>query len=311
MAERMTTDAPRPRPAAEPRLPTLGEEITRPGHLACPGCAVPLLARTFLKIAGPRTVFCVPACCFAVIDGPFPYSSAGVPFVHCAFETAAVTAAGVKAGLRARGQGDILVVAWAGDGGTFDIGIQALSGAAERNDDILYVCYDNEAYMNTGIQRSGSTPNGAWTTTTPGGKQGRKKNLGMIMAAHRIPYFATVSPGYYNDMVAKMRRAISTKGFRMLHALSSCPPGWKMAEEHSLTSTRLAVDTRIFPLYEVDDGRFRVTVNPPQRPVSEYLRLQGRFAQLGAAGIEAQQRAADEDWAALRARCERHGNVND
>jgi 2-oxoisovalerate ferredoxin oxidoreductase beta subunit len=238
----------RPRPAPEPRLPRAGEDLLSPGHLACPGCAAPILLRTFLRLAGPRTVLCIPASCCTVIDGPFPYSASGVNVVHCAFETAAITAAGVKAGLRVRGRDDVLVVAWAGDGGTFDIGMQSMSAAAERNEDILYVCYDNEAYMNTGIQRSGATPALAWTSNTASGKKQRKKDLDAIMAAHRIPYFATVSPGFPEDMIAKMERAIWTRGFRMLHALSPCPPGWKMDERLTVTAARRAVEARIFPL---------------------------------------------------------------
>ncbi len=292
----------RPRPAAEPCVRS-GEDILSSGHLACPGCAAPTLMRTFVRLAGPRTVICIPACCYSVIDGPFPYSSTGVNIVHCAFETAAVTAAGVKAGLRALGHGDVLVVAWAGDGGTFDIGLQSMSAAAERNEDILYVCYDNEAYMNTGIQRSGATPALAWTSNTSGGKKGRKKDLDGIMAAHRIPYFATVSPGFYDDMVAKMERAIRTPGFRMLHALSPCPPGWKMDERHGVAAARLAVETRLFHLFEVEDGRvWRETVRPARRPVAEYLELQGRFGQLDGVAIEALQRAVDEDDAHLMER---------
>jgi len=295
----------RPRPAAEPRTLAAGPgaDLFSPGHLACPGCAAPLLMRTFLELAGPRTVLCIPACCYAVIDGPFPYSSSGVNVVHCAFETAAVTAAGVKAGLRARGEGDVLVVAWAGDGGTFDIGLQSMSAAAERNEDILYVCYDNEAYMNTGIQRSGATPALAWTSNTAAGKKGRKKDLDGIMAAHRIPYFATVSPGFAEDMAAKMRRAIATPGFRMLHALSPCPPGWKMDERMGLEAARRAVESRLFPLYEVEDGAvWRETLRPPRRPVAEYLGLQGRFAQLDAGAVAEVQRAVDADDALLAER---------
>ncbi len=303
MARRLN-GPPRPRPAPEARLSLPVEEVMQPGHLACPGCAAPILLRTFLRLAGPRMVLCIPACCCSVIDGPFPYSAAGVTVVHCAFETAAVTAAGVKAGLRARGRGDALVVAWAGDGGTFDIGLQSMSAAAERNEDVLYVCYDNEAYMNTGVQRSGATPGGAWTNTTAAGKKGRKKDLDGIMAAHRIPYFATVSPGFAEDMVEKMRRAIATPGFRMLHCLSPCPPGWKMDERNTVRAARLAVETRVFPLYEVVDGvRWRITARPPQRPVSEYLGLQGRFARLDSEEVERVQREVDDDFALLARRC--------
>jgi len=303
MADRVIPLA-RPRPAPEPRLRMPDVEVMQPGHLACPGCAAPILLRTFLRLAGPRTVLVIPACCCSVIDGPFPYSAYGVNVVHCAFETAAVTAGGVKAGLRARGDSDALVVAWAGDGGTFDIGLQSMSAAAERNEDVLYVCYDNEAYMNTGVQRSGATPGGAWTNTTSAGKKQKKKDLDGIMAAHRIPYFATVSPGFFDDMVAKMRRAIATPGFRMLHALSPCPPGWKMDERNTVAAARLAVETRVFPLFEVVDGvEWRITQAPRPRPVSEYLSLQGRFARLDAAAVERVQREVDDEYALLARHC--------
>jgi len=302
MAARVTSPRPRPGPAPVLELPE--RELFDPGHLACPGCGAPVLLRTFLRLAGPRTVLCIPACCCSVIDGPFPYSACQVNVVHCAFETAAVTAAGVRAGLRARGTDDVLVVAWAGDGGTFDIGLQSMSAAAERNEDILYVCYDNEAYMNTGIQRSGATPEGAWTNTSAAGKKQRKKDLDGIMAAHRIPYFATVSPGFPQDMVEKMRKAIATRGFRMLHCLSPCPPGWKMEERLSITAARLAVETRFFPLYEIADGVcWRITVAPPPRKVSEYLSLQGRFGKLTEAEVEHAQREVDDDYALLARHC--------
>jgi len=301
MAARVTQ---RPRPAAEPRLELPDLELLQPGHLACPGCGASLLLRTFLRLAGPRTVLAIPACCCSVIDGPFPYSASGVNVVHCAFETAAVTAAGVRAGLRARGIDDVLVVAWAGDGGTFDIGLQSMSAAAERNEDILYVCYDNEAYMNTGVQRSGATPEGAWTNTSAGGKKQRKKDLDGIMAAHRIPYFATVSPGFMEDLERKMRKAIATRGFRMVHCFSPCPPGWKMEESLTVTAARLAVETRFFPLYEVADGvDWRITEAPPPRPVTEYLSLQGRFGKLTAEEVAHAQREVDDDYALLARHC--------
>jgi pyruvate ferredoxin oxidoreductase beta subunit len=179
-----------------------------------------------------------------------------------------------------------------------------MSAAAERNEDVLYVCYDNEAYMNTGVQRSGATPGGAWTNTTSAGKKQKKKDLDGIMAAHRIPYFATVSPGFLEDMVGKMRRAIATPGFRMLHALSPCPPGWKMDERDTVAAARLAVETRVFPLYEVVDGvEWRITQAPAPRPVAEYLSLQGRFAKLDAAAVERVQREVEDEYALLARRC--------
>ncbi|MFQ5798990.1 MAG: thiamine pyrophosphate-dependent enzyme, partial [Bacteroidota bacterium] len=183
------------------RLPET--ELLRPGHLACPGCGATLAMRYALKALGAQTVLVIPACCWSVIDGPVPYSATAVPLYHAAFETAAATATGVKAGLDVQADTETNVVAWAGDGGTFDIGLQALSGAAERNEDIIYFCYDNEAYMNTGIQRSSATPFGAWTTTTPKEslKREHKKNIIEILAAHRIPYIATATVAFPEDFI--------------------------------------------------------------------------------------------------------------
>jgi pyruvate ferredoxin oxidoreductase beta subunit/2-oxoisovalerate ferredoxin oxidoreductase beta subunit len=285
-----------------------GDEIYSKGHLACPGCGVAICARLALQVLGRKTILVVPACCFAVIDGPFPCSAAGVPLLHCAFETAAATASGVKAGLLALGDTETTVVAWAGDGGTYDIGFQALSAAAERNEDILYVCYDNEAYMNTGIQRSGATPFNAWTTTTPAypGKPEAKKDLAAIMIAHRIPYFATASVSYVEDFLAKFRKAKSMKGFRFLHLLSPCSPGWKVPEADTIELGYLAVKSRVFPLIEVEDGGRvrRVNMNPRPIPVKRYLERQGRFKHLAEADMAAIQGQVDRRWAELTARCE-------
>lgn len=259
------------------------EENMRPGHLACPGCGGALAMRFALKVLGRNTVISLPACCWSVIDGPFPYSSVKVPLFHCAFETAASTASGIRAGLDMKGMEDVTVLAWAGDGGTFDIGLQALSGAAERNENIIYICYDNEAYMNTGIQRSSATPKGAWTTTTPveHPKTEPKKNMVEIMAAHRIPYTATASVAYPDDFARKLEKAKNIKGTKFLHIFSPCPPGWKMAPELTIEIARLAVRTGLFPLYEVENGiKYTINVEPDWIPVREYFRLQGRFSHL-------------------------------
>jgi pyruvate ferredoxin oxidoreductase beta subunit/2-oxoisovalerate ferredoxin oxidoreductase beta subunit len=273
------------------------EELMSPGHLACQGCGATMAMRYVLKALGQKTVLCIPACCWAVIDGPFPHSSLGVPIFHCAFEAAASTASGVKAGLEILGDTETTVVAWAGDGGTFDIGIQALSGAAERNDDILYVCYDNEAYMNTGIQRSSATPYGAWTTTTPVKhfKHRPKKDIDAIMAAHRIPYLATASVAYPEDVFKKARKAKDIKGTRFLHIFAPCPSGWKSRPEDTVKLARLAVQTGIFPLYEVEDGeRTTISIKVKERkPINEYLRLQGRFRHLKDQDIAGMQAEVD------------------
>lgn len=278
------------------------EEFLYSGHIGCPGCGSSLSMRYTLQALGKKTMVVIPACCWATVAGFFPSSSLKVPVLHTAFATAAITASGVKKGLMARGIEDVQVLAWAGDGGTFDIGLQALSGCAERNDDIIYVCYDNEAYMNTGIQRSSATPFLSWTTTTPNPafKDTPKKDIMEIMAAHRIPYAATVSPAYPEDFLNKMRKAREIRGLRFIHILSSCPPGWKFPSELSVKISRLAVETRVFPLYEIENGRkYTLTVEPKSLPVSEYLRLQGRFSHLGAKDVQAIQASVDEEWKIL------------
>jgi 2-oxoisovalerate ferredoxin oxidoreductase beta subunit len=278
------------------------EELLDPGHLACPGCGAALAMRLVLKGLGEKTIVSLPACCWTIIAGPWPQSSLHVPLFHTAFETAASTASGIKAALLQRGDTETTVMAWAGDGGTFDIGLQALSGAAERNEDILYVCYDNEAYMNTGIQRSPATPLGAWTTTTPGKswKVEGKKDILAILAAHRIPYAATATVAYPEDLIAKVRRARAIHGTRFLHVLAPCPPGWKTNDEESIALARMAVATRVFPLMEVEDGeRWRFTMDHPGDPVGPYLRRQGRFRQLKDADIAEIQRRVDARWESL------------
>ncbi|MCC7295790.1 MAG: 3-methyl-2-oxobutanoate dehydrogenase subunit beta [Acidobacteria bacterium] len=279
-------------------LPT--EELVGSGNLACQGCGANLALRYVLKAFGKRTAICIPACCWAVIDGPFPYSCLGIPVYHCAFETAASTATGVKAGLEMIGDTETQVIAWAGDGGTFDIGIQSLSAAAERNDDILYVCYDNEAYMNTGIQRSSATPTGAWTTTTPVKfpKDQPKKDIDAIMAAHRIPYQATASIAYPEDLYKKAVKAKNIRGTKFIHVLAPCPTGWKSRPEDAVKLARLAVQTSYFPLYEVEDGE-KYTLNfkiQNKKSIDEYLKLQGRFRHLKPEAIAAIQAEVDRNW---------------
>lgn len=284
----------------KPSLPTT--ELLSPGHTACQGCGAGLAMRLALKALGPDTILVVPACCWTVISGAAPRSSVGVPLLHSPFAGAAATACGVRAGLAARGNDHTAVVAWAGDGGTFDIGIQALSGAAERNEDILYVCYDNEAYMNTGIQRSGGTPAGAWTMTTPGagGSPRPKKDLDAILEAHHLPYQATATPAFAEDMVRKFQKARSVKGFRFIHVLAPCPPGWKYDPQDTVRLSRLAVQTGLFPLYEIEEGKFRLSVPVAKRkPLSEFLGTQGRFKSLSPEAGRAAQEEVDARWAAL------------
>ena len=292
------------RPETVGTLPA--RELLSAGHLACQGCGAALAMRLVLKALGPRSVAVLPASCWSVINGPMLSSAVGVPLLHAAFEAAAAVASGVRAGLELRGLGDVTVMAWAGDGGTFDIGLQALSGAAERDEDFLYVCYDNEAYMNTGIQRSGATPWGAWTSTTPApaGNFARKKDIVAILAAHRIPYAATASVAFPADLHAKVRRAAELRGTRFLHLLSPCPPGWRADPDQTVRLARLAVEARVFPLYEVRGGRdYRLTHRPRGVPVAEYLRGQGRFAHLGPDEVARIQAEVDADWGHLLARC--------
>lgn len=277
------------------------EELTYPGNTGCPGCGANLVMRYLLKGLGEKTVLAIPACCWAVMPGYWPSNCLKVPLLYSAFEATGAAISGLRAALDVKGQKDVTVVGFAGDGGTVDIGIQAMSGAAERKTDAIYVMYDNEAYMNTGIQRSGSTPWGAWTTTTPVGsthdfKHEPKKDIMAIMQAHRIPYAATVSVAHPEDFVKKVQKAKSIKGFRFFHAMSPCPPGWKTNPAHSIEVAKLAVDTHMFPLYEIEDGKVRITRKGKGLPVSEYLKLQGRFSHLTEGEIEAIQRTVDQNW---------------
>ncbi|MBI5630704.1 MAG: pyruvate synthase subunit beta [Elusimicrobia bacterium] len=275
------------------------QELMRSGHLACQGCGATLAMRYALKGLGEKTVFVIPACCWTILAGPAPKSSIDLPVLHSPFAAAAAAATGVKAGLVARGDRETMVVAWAGDGGTFDIGLQALSGAAERDENFLYVCYDNEAYMNTGVQRSGGTPEGSWTMSTPGarGSPRPKKDLDAIVLAHHIPYFATATPAYAEDMTRKFAKARAVKGFRFIRVLSPCPPGWKSDPKDSVRLSRLAVQTGLFRLYEVENGVARVNVPVPRRkPVGDYLRAQGRFKGLTPEMEQRMQRGVDALW---------------
>ncbi|MBI2569056.1 MAG: 3-methyl-2-oxobutanoate dehydrogenase subunit beta [Candidatus Schekmanbacteria bacterium] len=278
------------------------EELMTSGHLACQGCGGPIAMRLALKALGEDTICVIPACCWTIISGPFPYSALKVPIMHTAFETAGAAASGVRAALDIQGRSHTKVLAWAGDGGTFDIGLQSLSGAAERNDDIIYICYDNEAYMNTGVQRSSATPDRAWTTTTPSGhpKRGPKKNIVEIMAAHKTPYVATASVAYPEDLMRKVRRAAETRGTTFVHVLSPCPPGWRIDSEASIRIARLATDSKVFPIYEVENGeKYQINVKPRDIPVAEYLKAQGRFNHLAAEDIAEIQRKIDHEWRRL------------
>jgi 2-oxoisovalerate ferredoxin oxidoreductase beta subunit len=285
------------------------DELMASGNVACAGCGASLSMRLALKGLGKPTVLVIPACCWTIIPGAWPQNAMDVPLFHAAFETTGATISGVRAAYRKRGMDDVCVVGWAGDGGTYDIGIQALSGAAERNEDVIYVCYDNEAYMNTGIQRSASTPKGSWTTTTPikSPKSEPKKDLDEIMVAHKIPYIATATAAYPQDLIAKFKKARSIKGMKFIHLFSSCPTGWRMPENLSIEVMRLAVLTNIFPLYEVEDGEFyRQTVLPDEvYPINTYTKLQGRFRHLTEQDLDEYQKAVDKKYAYLKGQFEK------
>ena len=272
------------------------------GHVGCPGCGAVIAMRFTLKALGDKTIVVLPACCWSIIAGPYPQATLKVPVIHSAFETGGAVASGVRAALDVKGDSETTVVTWAGDGGTFDIGFQALSGAVERNEDFIYVCYDNEAYMNTGVQRSSSTPYGAWTTTTPGQdwKKWRKKNIVEALVAHRIPYAATANIAFPEDLVRKVQKAKGRKGSRFIHIYASCPTGWRIPSEMSVKIARMAVQTNIFPLYEVEDGKkYTINYKPKEYLVREYFRLQGRFRYLTDRDLDQIQEMVNEDWELL------------
>ncbi len=290
------------------------EEAIAPGHRACQGCAEVLAVRLVGKALGRNTVIACATGCMEIISSPLPTTSWKVPWIHVAFENAAAVASGVEAGLKVlmrKGRipkKKINVLAMAGDGGTADIGLQALSGALERGHNMIYVCYDNEAYMNTGIQRSSSTPFGAATTTSPAGKvkPGQvtwKKNMPEIAVAHNIPYVATACPSYPFDLMKKVKKAAKAEGPAYVHILSVCPTGWRLAPDLAIRAGRLAVESGIFPLYEVENGKYKITYEVPERrPIEDYLKIQGRFRHLTPDLIEVIQERVDKDYNKLLAK---------
>ena len=278
------------------------EDYLNPGHLGCPGCGATIAMKLALKALGEKTIVVIPACCWGILAGPHPHTSLKVPILHTAFATAGAAASGIRAALDMRGDTETTVLSWAGDGGTFDIGFQSLSGAVERNEDCIFVCYDNEAYMNTGVQRSSATPFGTQTTTTPGQgwKKTPKKNIIETLAAHRIPYAATASIAFPEDLVRKYQKALEKKGgSRFIHVLATCPPGWRVPSELSVKVARLAVQTNVFPLYEVENGISYTLNYKGNREVNDYLEIQGRFKHLGEEDIIRIQGLIDEDWKLL------------
>ncbi len=289
----------------EPQAKDLLEEYLYSGHGACPGCAMPVVLRTIFHVLGGKTIAAITAGCFGTISGTYPASPIRIPAYNTPFPSAGAAASGIRAALDVKGDTETTVIAIAGDGGTFDIGLQAISAAAERNDDYIFICYDNEAYMNTGIQRSSATPWGAWTTTTPPSelKAQPKKDIVRILAAHRVPYVATASIAYADDFARKIRKAGETRGFKFIYTFSPCPVGWRFPSETTIRLARLAVQTKVFPLYEVEDGeRYTLSVEPEGIPVSEYLKPQGRFNFLREGDMERIQENVDREWERLMRR---------
>lgn len=276
------------------------EEMLCSGHAACPGCIDALSARHVLSRIGANAMAVIPPSCMAIIAGPQPFSSMRIPVYQPTLEASAAAASGLRRALDAQGKRDTHVVVLAGDGGTYDIGLQCLSSAAERNENILYVCLDNEGYMNTGAQKSSSTPHYARTGSTPEGKVSRKKNLTEIMAAHRIPYAATATVAFLPDLVRKVEKAKAIPGFRLLTLLVPCVDGWGLTDDGGLKAARYAVECGAFPLYEVEDG-WRYTLNHSirSRMVREYLALQKRYQHMSDDAVISLQGEVDDGWSWL------------
>jgi pyruvate ferredoxin oxidoreductase beta subunit len=295
-----------------PRLVTTEENFAS-GHRACIGCGEALAVRHVCKALGKNVIIVNATGCIEIISSLLPQTSWCVPWIHTLFENVAAVVSGIESAYKAKVRKgkippakEVKFVGFAGDGGTSDIGIQALSGAMERGHDFLYCCFDNEAYMNTGIQRSSSTPYGAWTTTAPVGKKSIgqatwKKNMPEIAVAHKIPYVATACPSYPFDLMDKVKRGVEIEGPAYIHILSPCPTGWRCLPNLSIELGRLAVETGVFPLYEVINGEYRLSFDFPElKPVKEYLKKQGRFRHLTEDVIERIQTRVEAEYLELR-----------
>ncbi len=267
------------------------------GHAACPGCVMALAMRHILNTLGPNTIAVSAPSCAAIICGAQPCSSLRIPVYQTTLESSAAAASGLRRGLDAQGKHDTTVIVIAGDGGTYDIGFQALSSAVERNEDMIYFCFDNEGYMNTGGQKSSATPLYASTGSTPAGKSSKKKNLTEIMAAHDIPYAATASTSHLPDLIRKVEKAKDIRGTRVVTVLVPCLAGWGLPDDAAIASARLAVDSGVFPLYEVEQGE-RYTLNQATRSesVRDYLAMQKRYRHLTEDDLAEVQANVDRSW---------------
>ena len=281
-------------------------DLVSAGVSTCHGCGLEIAFRTIVNILGPKTIVVIPPGCSALFSGVGGETCVQIAGYQCNLENTAASAAGIRAGLDMQGKHDVHVLGWAGDGATIDIGLQSLSGAMERGDRIIYVCYDNEAYMNTGIQASGSTPYSASTTTTPGGKPTMRKDMMQIIAAHHIPYAATCSIAHLEDMAKKVEKAKACGGTAYLQVLATCPTGWFFEPEKSVDLARLAVQTLVWPLYEVIGGtHYKVTLKVSKpKPIVDYLTPQGRFSRISEEQLASLQQQVETDYAQLLQRCQ-------
>lgn len=260
------------------------EEYLLPGTSSCMGCGAALSLRLAMRILGKRTILIIPANCSSIIQGSYPKTTLRVPALNVAFASSAAVASGVLAALKVRNIEEVNVVVWAGDGGTADIGLAALSSAAHRQDSMLYICYDNEGYMNTGVQESGATPYGALTANSPAGKKLFKKDMPLIMKAHNIPYIATANISYAQDFVQKLQKALTYTGFKYIHLYSPCPPGSRTPADETIHIGRLAVETGVWALFEIENGRFHLTgpsasliSKEKRKPIEDFLKIQERY----------------------------------
>jgi len=294
------------------------QDLLAPGHRACLGCAEPTIVRQILHAIEGPVIVANPTGCLEIITTPFPTTAWRVPWIHVAFENVASVLSGVETAYRVlRRTGkiadrDITFVAFAGDGATYDIGLQFLSGAMERGHKFVYVCLNNEAYMNTGIQRSSATPLGAWTTTTPvgkgvPGKKHNRKDITGIMVAHNIPYVAQAAPHAWRDLMAKARKAAKADGPAFINVLTPCARGWRYEPGDTMAISRLATETYMWPLFEVEDGNWRLNAMPEKKPVTEWLKSQRRFAHLlrpeNKEILADIQQKIDHEWDVLLKRC--------